>query len=145
MKAIRIGCIAAPEMVPSYQSAGSSGADLRADIEEDILLAPGERRSIPTGVRLELPPGIEAQIRPRSGLALSHGVTVLNTPGSIDSDYRGELQVILINHGQQAFTVKRGDRIAQVVLAAVLRGDFRIRSAIATTERGASGFGSTGR
>jgi dUTP pyrophosphatase len=145
MKAIRIGCIAAPDMIPSYQSAGSSGADLRADIEEEVLLAPGERKSIPTGVRLQLPPGIEAQIRPRSGLALTHGVTVLNTPGTIDADYRGELQVILINHGQRAFTVRRGDRIAQLVLAGVVRGEFTVRSTIATTERGAAGFGSTGR
>jgi dUTP pyrophosphatase len=145
MKAIRIGCIAAPDMVPSYQSAGSAGADLRADIEGEVLLGPGERKSIPTGVRLQLPPGIEAQIRPRSGLALNQGVTVLNAPGTIDSDYRGEIEVILINHGRQAFTIRRGDRIAQLVLAAVARGNFGIRSALTATERGASGFGSTGR
>jgi dUTP pyrophosphatase len=145
MKGIRIGCIAAPGMVPGYQSAGSSGADLRADIDGDILLAPGDHRSIPTGVRLELPLGIEAQIRPRSGLAQTHGVTVLNAPGTIDSDFRGELRVILINCGREPFTVKRGERIAQIVFAEVVRGRFEVRSSISTTERGASGFGSTGR
>lgn len=145
MKRVRIACIAAPDMIPGYQSAGSCGADLRADIAEDVVLEPGQRKTIPTGVRLELPEGLEAQIRPRSGLALSHGITVLNSPGSIDSDYRGELQVVLINHGQRAFTIRRGDRIAQLVLAPVVRADFRIRSSISMTERGARGFGSTGR
>jgi dUTP pyrophosphatase len=145
MKGIRVGCIAAPDMVPGYHSEGSSGADLCADIEGDILLGPGERKSIPTGVRLELPSGIEAQIRPRSGLAQSHGVTVLNAPGTIDSDFRGELKVILINHGREPFTVKRGERIAQIVFAEVVRASFAIRSGISTTGRGASGFGSTGR
>jgi dUTP pyrophosphatase len=145
MKGIRIGCIATPGMVPGYHSAGSSGADLCADIDGDILLAPGEHQSIPTGVRLELPAGIEAQIRPRSGLAQSHGVTVLNAPGTIDSDFRGELLVILINHGREPFVVKRGERIAQIVFTEVLRGRFEVRSGISITERGASGFGSTGR
>ena len=145
MKGIRIGCIAAPAMVPGYHSAGSSGADLCADIEGEILLAPGEHKSIPTGVRLELPAGIEGQIRPRSGLAQSHGVTVLNAPGTVDSDYRGELKVILINHGREPFIVKRGERIAQIVFAEVVQGRFEVRSGIAKTERGACGFGSTGR
>jgi dUTP pyrophosphatase len=145
MKGIRIRCSAAPDLVPLYHSSGSSGADLHAEIDAEVRLEPGERKSIPTGIRLELPPGVEAQIRPRSGLALSHGVTVLNAPGTIDSDYRGEIMVILINHGREPFTVRRGDRIAQIVFAPILRGEFELRSGISETERGASGFGSTGR
>ncbi len=145
MKGIRIGCIAASGQLPLYQSPGSCGADLCAEITAEVRLAPGERKSIPTGIRLELPAGVEAQIRPRSGLALSHGVTVLNAPGTIDSDYRGEIMVILINHGREPFSVRRGDRIAQIVFAPVLRGEFEVRSGISETQRGASGFGSTGR
>ncbi len=145
MRGVRIGCVSASGQVPLYQSAGSSGADLCAEIPAEVRLEPGERKSIPTGIRLELPPGVEAQIRPRSGLALSHGVTVLNAPGTIDSDYRGEIMVILINHGREPFTVQRGDRIAQIVFAPVLRAEVEVRSGISRTERGASGFGSTGR
>ena len=111
-----------PLPLPAYQSDGAAGLDLRADIEEPIRLATGERALIPSGLVVELPHGYEAQIRPRSGLALRHGVTLLNAPGTIDSDYRGEIQVILVNHGSEVFEVERGDRIAQMVVAPVDAG-----------------------
>lgn len=130
--------------VPQKQTAGSAGVDLRA--REGGSLAPGERALVPTGLRLALPQGTVADVRPRSGLALKHGVTVLNTPGTIDQDYRGELGVLLINHDQrETFTWKRGDRIAQLVVLPVVDVDFReVKGDFGATERGTGGWGSTG-
>jgi dUTP pyrophosphatase len=131
--------------VPSYESPGSAGADLRAFIPSPLVLAPGERAAVPTGLRIELPPGYEAQVRPRSGLALKHGITCLNSPGTIDADYRGEVKVILANLGAKSFTVASGDRIAQLVVAPVARALFQAASSLGSTSRGEGGFGSTGR
>lgn len=133
------------EMVPQYSSSFSAGADLKAYIDDPLILAPGERHLIPTGVRIELSPGYEAQVRPRSGLAFKHGVTVLNSPGTIDSDYRGEIGVILINHGEKDFRVSRGDRIAQLVISPVQTAVFNPILQLNETARGDGGFGSTGR
>jgi dUTP pyrophosphatase len=130
--------------VPDYRSDGASGADLRAFLEEPVRLAPGERRLIPTGLRLELPPGHEAQVRPRSGLALEHGLTCLNSPGTIDSDYRGEVGVILVNLGAKEALVSPGDRIAQLVIAPVARATFERATSLGKSARGGGGFGSTG-
>lgn len=131
--------------LPAYETAGAAGLDLRAALPEGSLrLEPGERLLVPTGLVLELPVGTEGQVRPRSGLALRHGVTLLNTPGTVDADYRGEVKVILINHGQQAFTVEHGDRIAQLVVAAVLQAEIVEVAELSETRRGAGGFGSTG-
>jgi dUTP pyrophosphatase len=129
---------------PEYQSQGSAGADLRAALEEALVLEPGQRAVVPTGLRLQIPAGYEAQVRPRSGLALEHGVTVLNGPGTIDADYRGEVKVILINLGQERFAVKPGDRIAQIVFAAVVRAELEPQPRLADSARGEGGFGSTG-
>ncbi|MDR0587064.1 MAG: dUTP diphosphatase [Treponema sp.] len=129
--------------LPSYGSSGAAGADLYACIAEPVVLPPLGRRRIPTGLAMELPPGHEAQVRPRSGLADKYGLTVLNSPGTIDSDYRGEIQIILVNLGNEPFTVQNGDRIAQLVIAPVLRGAFT-EGPLADTERGDGGFGSTG-
>lgn len=131
--------------LPSYATAHSAGLDLRANLEAPILLVPGQRALIPTGLFLELPEGTEAQVRPRSGLALKQGVTVLNAPGTIDADYRGEVGVILINHGQEPFEVKDGERIAQLVVARYERVHLEEGSDLALSERGAGGFGHTGR
>jgi dUTP pyrophosphatase len=133
--------------LPAYETAQSAGMDLRAAVAEDapITLAPGERRLVPTGLTIALPPGFEAQVRPRSGLALKHGVTCLNTPGTIDADYRGEVGVILINLGQEPFAIKRGERIAQMVVAPVTQGAWEVVTSLNETARGAGGFGSTGR
>ena len=132
--------------LPSYQSAQAAGLDLVAAVPRDqpVKLQPGARALVPTGFALELPPGYEAQVRPRSGLALKHGVTLLNSPGTIDADYRGELMVILINHGAESFLVQRGDRIAQLVIAPVASVEIVAVKALAETERGPGGFGSTG-
>jgi dUTP pyrophosphatase len=130
--------------LPHYGTADSAGLDLVAAVADEFRLAPGERALIPTGFAMALPPGYEAQVRPRSGLALKHGVTTLNTPGTIDADYRGEVGVILINHGQDIFTIKRGDRIAQMVVAPVTRLQWSEAATLDKTERGAGGFGSTG-
>jgi dUTP pyrophosphatase len=131
--------------MPHYASSGAAGADIRANLKSDIVLEPGQTKLIPTGVRVEIPHGYEIQIRPRSGLAAKHGVTVLNTPGTIDSDYRGEIQVILINHGRENFIVTSGMRIAQMVVAPVTLGDFvRADGALAASTRGEGGFGHTG-
>ena len=119
--------------------------DLLAAVQEPQTLAPGERALIPTGIRIALPPGTEAQVRPRSGLAIKHGIALINAPGTIDADYRGEIQVLLINHGEEAYTVSRGDRIAQLVIAPVLRGEWRVEVILETTARGSGGFGHTGR
>ena len=129
--------------LPAYATAGSAGLDLMAAVA--LVLEPGARAAVPTGLRIALPEGVEAQVRPRSGLALRHGVTVLNAPGTIDADYRGEIQVILVNHGRESLVIERGQRVAQLVLAAVLRGRWQERPVDeAETVRGAGGFGSTG-
>lgn len=130
--------------LPIYKTLLASGADLAASLETPLTLKPQERALISTGVFLEFPPGYEAQIRPRSGLALLKGVTVLNTPGTVDSDYRGELKVLLINLGQEEVTIKAGDRIAQLVISPVVQGEFIQTSKLSSTERGEGGYGSTG-
>jgi dUTP pyrophosphatase len=130
--------------LPAYATAGSAGLDLFAAVKAEITLEPGCHASVPTGIALALPEGFEAQVRPRSGLALRHGVTVLNAPGTIDSDYRGEVTAILINHSREAFTIARGMKIAQLVVAAHARVEWSETASLETTSRGAGGFGSTG-
>lgn len=132
--------------LPTYETSGAAGADLRANMPDckDITLAPGARALVPTGLRIAIPEGYEVQIRPRSGLALKHGITLPNSPGTIDSDYRGPLGVILQNGGAQAVTISHGMRIAQMVVAPVLRATFHVADALGATERGDGGFGSTG-
>jgi len=136
--------------LPSYETKGSAGADLRANLPVDsraggVVLAPMERRIVPTGLKVEIPEGFEMQVRPRSGLAAKHGVTLVNAPGTIDSDYRGPLGVILINLGHAPFVVNHGDRIAQAVIAPVSQAVFEPVDSLSDTDRGAGGFGSTGR
>ncbi len=133
--------------LPAYETALSAGMDVRAAVPEGapVTLQPGQRDLIPTGLAIALPAGFEAQMRPRSGLALKHGITCLNSPGTIDADYRGELKVILINHGAEPFVIKRGERIAQIVIAPVTQGVWEIVETLPETARGAGGFGSTGR
>jgi len=130
--------------LPSPATAGSAGVDLSAAVEKDLLIPPGGRALVPTGFAIALPEGFEAQVRPRSGLALRHGLTLPNAPGTIDSDYRGEIQVILLNAGHEPFRVRRGDRIAQLVVAPVTRVAFEEVEQLAGTGRGAGGFGHTG-
>ncbi len=130
--------------LPEYATEQSAGCDLLAAVDGEITLAPGERRLIPTGLAIALPEGYEAQVRPRSGLALKHGISLVNTPGTIDADYRGEIGVILINHGQEVFTVSRGMRIAQLLVAPVIQARWQVVSTLSDTGRGAGGFGSTG-
>ncbi len=130
--------------LPEFATLDSAGMDLRAHLEAPVTLQPGERRLIPTGLHIALPQGLEAQVRPRSGLAYKHGVTVLNSPGTIDADYRGDVGVILINHGQEAFTVAPGDRIAQLVVARYERYAWTPVEALDETARGAGGFGHSG-
>ena len=130
--------------LPAYASAGAAGMDLLAAVERPHVIAPGKRALIPTGLAVALPPGFELQVRPRSGLALRHGILLPNGPGTIDEDYRGEIQVILLNAGDVDFTVERGTRVAQAVLAPVVRATWREVAELADTERGAGGFGSTG-
>jgi dUTP pyrophosphatase len=136
--------------LPTYETAGAAGADLRANLPESeraggIALAPMERRIVPTGLRIEIPEGYEAQIRPRSGLALKHGISLPNTPGTIDSDYRGSVGILLINLGTDPFLIRHGDRIAQMIVAPVKRAVFEEVRTLVETQRGESGFGSTGR
>ena len=131
-------------VVPCYKTAGAAGADVCALLDDKVVLKPGERTILPTGLFFEIPQGYEIQVRPRSGLAAKNGVTVLNTPGTIDSDYRGELKVILINLGDSDFEISSGDRIAQIVVAPVTLGNFIQVDSISETERGTGGFGSTG-
>src|SRR6185437_10226015 len=131
--------------LPAYQTAHAAGMDLCAAIESDIVLAPGERKLVPTGYAIALPPGFEAQVRPRSGLALKNGVTVLNSPGTIDADYRGEVGVILVNFGDKPFVVRRGARIAQLVVCSVERVALILSERLTSSVRGSNGFGSTGR
>ena len=133
----------APEL-PTYQTPGAAGADLRALLDTDLVIEPGHRALVPTGLRLEIPAGFEGQVRPRSGLAAGHGVTVLNAPGTIDSDYRGELRVILVNLGAESFRVRSGDRIAQLVIAPVAPARFVRADDVGASVRGSGGFGSTG-
>ena len=132
--------------LPAYQSAHSAGVDLVAAVPADapVIIASGERAMIPTGIAIALPVGVEGQVRPRSGLAIRYGITVLNSPGTIDADYRGEIQVILVNHGNDSFTVERGARIAQLVFAATLQAVICEVASLDETQRGAGGFGSTG-
>lgn len=133
--------------LPAYETGGSAGMDLRAAVAEDapLTLSPGARALVPTGLKIALEPGFEAQVRPRSGLALKHGLTCLNSPGTIDSDYRGEVGVILINHGQEPFVIRRGERIAQMIIARHEQAAMLEVEALDETARGAGGFGSTGR
>jgi dUTP pyrophosphatase len=132
--------------LPAYETAGAAGMDLRAAVPEDeaLVLRPGARTAVPTGLAFALPDGFEAQVRPRSGLALKSGVTVANAPGTIDADYRGELRVLLINLGEEDFVIRRGDRIAQLVIAPVVQAAWREVGELDATDRGAGGFGSTG-
>jgi dUTP pyrophosphatase len=133
--------------LPAYQSAHAAGLDLLAAVAEDapVVLAPGKYALVPTGLTIALPPGYEAQVRPRSGLAAKHGITVLNSPGTIDADYRGEIGVLLINHGEAPFPIRRGERIAQMVIAAIVMAELVPALELSSTDRGAGGFGSTGR
>ncbi len=131
--------------LPHYASAHAAGMDLRAAIHEDIVLAPGERALVPTGFCMALPEGYEAQVRPRSGLALKHGISVLNSPGTIDADYRGEVGVILINHGNGPFHIQRGDRIAQMIITSFCQATWQRVDSLEESERGEGGFGSSGR
>lgn len=130
--------------LPAYATDGAAGMDVQAAIQEDIILAPGQRMAVPTGLAMAIPPGFEVQVRPRSGLALRHGLTVANSPGTIDSDYRGEVKVILVNLGQEGVAVTRGMRIAQLVVAPVSRAALVISDNLDSTDRGSGGFGSTG-
>ncbi|MCX7624847.1 MAG: dUTP diphosphatase [Candidatus Sumerlaeaceae bacterium] len=130
--------------LPTYATPGAAGADLRAAVTSPVVIPPGQWVLISTGLRLEIPPGYEAQVRPRSGLAARHGITCLNTPGTIDSDYRGVVQVILINHGKEPFVVQRGDRIAQLVIAPVVKARFETSGSLSNSHRGDGGFGHSG-
>jgi dUTP pyrophosphatase len=132
--------------LPAYQSAHAAGLDLLAAVPEGapLILSPGQRALVPTGLTIALPPGYEAQVRPRSGLASKHGVTVLNSPGTVDADYRGEIGVLLVNHGDGPFSIRRGERIAQMVIAPVVQVELVSAAKLSATERGSGGFGSTG-
>ncbi len=139
----RVGDVQVP--APAYATEGAAGLDLRAAVAEPVTILPGARVLVPTGWAAAIPPGYEGQVRPRSGLALQHGVTVLNAPGTVDADYRGELKVLLVNHGEAPFVVHRGDRIAQLVIGAVAQAEVVEVEALDPTARGAGGYGSTGR
>jgi dUTP pyrophosphatase len=130
--------------LPVYATAGAAGADVCAAVSEDLVIDPGERAAVPTGLALEIPGGYEVQVRPRSGLAIRYGLTVVNAPGTIDSDYRGELKVLLVNLGSEPVRITRGDRIAQLVVAPISRGIFRESSTLSPSRRDDGGFGSTG-
>lgn len=147
MKKIKIEVInmAKDLPLPAYQTELSAGMDLLAAVEEDIVLEPGEIRLIPTGLKIAVPDGYEAQIRPRSGLALKHGISMVNCVGTIDADYRGEVGVILINHGKKPFPIARGERIAQMVINPIVQADFNLVESLDDTERGEGGFGHTGK
>jgi dUTP pyrophosphatase len=140
----RVRAASDPLPLPAYQTDAAAGMDLLADVTSSLQLRPGERALVPTGLAVEIPPGFEGQVRPRSGLALRHGVTLVNSPGTIDADYRGELQVLLINLGAADFHVRRGDRIAQLIIAPVARAAWREVTELAPTRRAAGGFGHTG-
>mgnify|MGYP002621373870 FL=1 len=146
MNTVEIKCVAQiGAKIPEYKTAGAAGCDVCAFLAEDVTIKSGTRAMIPTGLSFSIPEGFEIQVRPRSGLAAKNGVTVLNTPGTIDSDYRGEVKVILVNLGSEDFVVKNGERIAQLVVAPVTLGKFVPVAALDETERGSGGFGSTGR
>ena len=130
--------------LPAYSTQGASGMDLMAAVSGDVILLPGKRILVPTGISISLPQGLEAQIRPRSGLALKFGITLLNTPGTIDSDYRGEIQIIMINLGEEAFVIKRGLRIAQMIISQYVTVDFKVVDELDVTLRNQGGFGHTG-
>ncbi len=145
MNKIEVKCLASEgAVIPCYKTEGAAGADVCALINEPVTIAPGAFAMIPTGLFFEIPQGYEIQVRPRSGLAAKNGVTVLNTPGTIDSDYRGELKIILINLGKEAFVVNNGERIAQIIVSPVTLADFTITDSLSDTTRGEKGFGSTG-
>ena len=145
MEIVKVICKAEDkEFLPVYSSAEAAGADLKACIQDDIVLTPGQRYLVPTGLSIQLPEGYEAQIRPRSGLAIKYGISLVNAPGTIDSDYRGEVKIIMINLGSEDFVIHRGDRIAQMVIAPVIHGMFALSNSLDSTDRGAGGFGSTG-
>lgn len=139
----RVGAISVP--LPAYQTPGSAGLDLCAALPEAVRLEPGDRRLIPTGLMLEIPPGYEGQVRPRSGLALKHGISIVNSPGTIDSDFRGEVGIVLINHGREAVVVEPLSRIAQLVIAKVEQVELELVESLSGTTRGEGGYGSTGR
>jgi dUTP pyrophosphatase len=151
MSAVKVEVLQLPHgaglPLPAYQTAHAAGLDLVAAVAEDapVVLEPGRYAMVPTGLSVALPEGFEAQVRPRSGLAAKHGVTVLNAPGTIDADYRGEVAVLLINHGSAPFTIRRSERIAQLIIAPVARAELVPVDVLSSTERGAGGFGSTGR
>ena len=130
--------------MPAYQSDASSGMDLRADVTKDLIVPVGKRVLVPTGIAVEFDSGYELQVRPRSGLAIKNGISLLNTPGTIDADYRGEIKVILVNFGEEDFIIKRGDRIAQMVMVPVVKAEITFVQVLSDTDRGAGGFGSTG-
>ncbi|HTV23562.1 MAG TPA: dUTP diphosphatase [Polyangiaceae bacterium] len=138
----RVGPLQVP--LPAYQTPGSAGLDLCAALNASVMLAPGQHRLFPTGICLEIPDGFEGQVRPRSGLALRHGITVLNAPGAVDSDYRGEVGVVLVNHGPTPVEIKPLDRIAQLVIAPIVRVDVEVVAVLSETDRAAGGYGSTG-
>ena len=145
MNKIEVKCLASEgAVIPCYKTEGAAGADVCAFINEPVTIAPGSFAMIPTGLFFEIPMGYEIQVRPRSGLAAKNGITVLNTPGTIDSDYRGELKIILINLGKEAFVVNNGERIAQIIVSPVTLADFTITDSLSDTTRGEKGFGSTG-
>jgi dUTP pyrophosphatase len=130
--------------IPRYATIGSSGMDLSADVDGEVILMPGEIKLISTGIYLSIPEGYEAQIRPRSGLALKHGISLVNTPGTIDADYRGLVSIIMINHGKDPYTIKRGDRVAQMVISEVVKADIEFTVSLDDTARSGGGFGHTG-
>lgn len=134
-----------PLPLPEYQTAGAAGMDLMADNSEPLVLRPGQRARVPTGIRVEIPSGFEGQIRPRSGLAARYGITLLNSPGTIDADFRGEIELVLVNLGGEEYTIRRGDRIGQLVIAPVVRAAWREVTDLSDSERGAGGFGHTGK
>jgi dUTP pyrophosphatase len=138
----RVGAVEVP--LPAYQTAGAAGLDLSAAVADPVVIPPGERRFVPAGIAVAIPEGFEGQVRPRSGLALKHGIGIVNSPGTIDSDYRGEIGIVLINHGAEPFVVTRGARIAQLVIAPVARVDVEAVDTLDTTDRGDGGYGSTG-
>ena len=138
----RVGSVPVP--LPSYQTSGSAGLDLHAALAEAVMLAPGKRQLVPIGLAFEIPLGFEGQVRPRSGLALKYGISIVNSPGTIDSDYRGEVAVVLINHGTESVEIKPQDRIAQMVIARAERAELVLVDTLEDTERGAGGYGSTG-
>jgi len=142
--AVKISCLRPEARLPRYMTAAAAGMDLYVRLDEDVVLPAGRRVMVPTGIAIALPPGFEAQVRPRSGLAVKHGVTLLNTPGTIDADYRGEISVILINHGSDDFVIKDGERIAQMIIAPVSRCQWQLVDELDETDRGSGGFGHTG-